>query len=101
MTDAELAGLCRGQWDQGVFGELGARIYRQHEPAVEVEHRRGPAGNGLVPCELGTGQPFGLEAQPVAVDRQGAVEVSYCEGDDMDARLQAGSSSSGRRCRRQ
>jgi hypothetical protein len=28
-----------------------------------------------------------VEAQPVAVERQGAVEVSYREGDDMDARL--------------
>src|ERR1700722_18482777 len=87
MPDAELAGLRRGQGDQGVFGQLGARIYRQHEPAVEVEHRRGPVGNSLVACELGTDQPFSLEAQPVAVERQGAVEVSYREGDDMDARL--------------
>jgi hypothetical protein len=27
------------------------------------------------------------KAQPVAVERQGAVEVSYREGNDMDARL--------------
>jgi hypothetical protein len=47
----------------------------------------GFAGKGLAPWELGPDQPFGLEAQPVAVERQGAVEVGYCEGDDMDARL--------------
>ena len=46
-----------------------------------------PSGLVWFPCELGTDQPFGLEAQPVAVERQGAVEVSYREGDDMDARL--------------
>jgi hypothetical protein len=85
VPNAELAGLGRGQRDQGVFGELGARIYREHEPAVEVEHCGRPVGNGLVPRVLGTDQPFGLEAQPVAVERQGAVEVSYREGDDMDA----------------
>ena len=82
-----MPGLRRDQRDDGVCGELGARIHRQHEPAVEVEHRRGPVGNGLVPFELGTDQAFGPKAQPVAVERQGPIEVSYRKGDDMDARL--------------
>src|SRR6185312_17166002 len=84
VPDAELAGLRLGQRDDGVFGELRARIYRQHEPAVEVEHRRGPVGNGLVALELGTDQALGPEAQPVAVERQGPIEVIYRKGDDMD-----------------
>ena len=57
------------------------------EPAVEVEHRRGPVRSGLVPLELGPDQAFGPEAQPVAVERQGPIEVSDRKGDDMDVRL--------------
>src|SRR5258708_5351905 len=38
VPDAELAGLRRDEWDKGVFGELGAGIYRQHQPTVEMEH---------------------------------------------------------------
>ena len=53
----------------------------KHEPAVEVEHHRGPVGTGLVPCELGADEALGREAQPVAVERQGPVELSYRASD--------------------
>jgi hypothetical protein len=52
-----------------------------------MEHRGAPVGDGLVPFELGTDQAFGPQAQPVAVERQRPIEVSYRKGDDMDARF--------------
>jgi hypothetical protein len=87
VADAELAGLRRPDGNVRVLGELAPRVEREDEPAVELEHRDGAAGRGVVAGELGSDHTGRVEPEAVAVEREGPIEVAHRERDHVDARL--------------
>src|SRR5438309_8009524 len=83
VREAELGCAPRTDCDARIMGEARARPERELESRLQIEERHGAM------LELGADDAFGVQAQPVAVEPQRALEVVNAQGDERDARLHA------------
>src|SRR6266498_5382633 len=92
VADAELAAVGGAWLDRRVLCQLRARPHGKDEAVLQLEHRHGPGGIGVVADELGADNSGRLQAEPVAIELDRSIEVVDGEGDDVDAGLHAGCS---------
>ena len=87
LPDAELSRLGGAKRDVGVLCQFGARVESEYEAAVQLEHGDS-AGCGIrAALKRGADDAGRVETEPIAVERERAVEVVHSERDYMDPRF--------------
>src|SRR5438094_4691119 len=83
VREAKFGRALRRHADAGILREARSGPERELESRLQIEERHGAI------LELGADDTFGVQAQPVAVEPQRALEVVNAQGDERDARLHA------------
>jgi hypothetical protein len=89
LTKAEPAALRRGGRDCRILRELGARVEREQETALEREDDDGARRARLLVDDVGCDDALRSKTEAVAIERESTFEVVDGERDDVEARVQS------------
>src|SRR5262249_33875360 len=87
LAKAELAALRTPDGNRCILREVAARVEAEEEASFQLEQRDGPAGAGSLVCPFAADDAGRLEAESVAVEREGTLEIFDGQRDHIQTRL--------------